>query len=274
MNKRTFLSAAAALIAAPALAVVTPTQPMRFLHGMEPDKFSTNILNINGEGSWSDGDGAYLWNYRAPINGAIQINMLNVGLNGRDQGSAPTTGTDWYLYLCANPATGHQGAVLSRSITYGGVAFPSGYTSVRKLPFGFIWNAGWDGIPDFHYPANGGIITLTGSEYSSLWHALAAGRAMSWTDVNLAPWIPDNARMAYLDLDTRDGGVGGAGSAYVRSYGGQPGGVLAGSTSPTQQFCNQSRLLRITSDRKIQYVMGGGSVLYIRVAGYVMTEPS
>lgn len=250
------------------------TPLMRLLSGMEPDKFDTNKLNINGEGCWADYDGSRVWSYRTQDNGMIQVDMATVGLNGRDQGGAPGTGSDWYLYLCANPSTGHQGAVVSRSITYDGVVFPSGYTSVRKLPFGFIYRADWDGIPNFHVPAFGGIITFTDSEDSAKWRVLVGGRSSSWQTISLAGWLPDNARVAYLDIETRDAGLACAGSAYIRSHGGQTSGVLCGSTSPTQPFVCQSRLIRVDSTRNIQYVVTGGAALYIRAAGYLMTEPS
>lgn len=253
------------------------TPLIRFLHGMEPDKYDTNKLNINGEGCWADAEGLNIWNYRVPVNGAIQIDMMTVGLNGRDQGPEPANGTDWYLYLCANPDTGHQGAVLSRGKFYD-IAIPDGYTSLRKLPFGFVYNSGWDGIPNFHFPAFGwsGLITFTDASYISAFTPLVKAQASQWTDLDLSGYIPDNARMAWVGTEVRAKQAQ-DGSAYIRSYVGQgEDGFLCGSVSGA--FVSLSsfdhHFIRVTSDRHIQYRTTGGASLILNVEGYVMTEPS
>ena len=105
--------------------------------------------------------------------------------------------------------------------------------------------------------------------------ALANGNGDgAWKIVSLSNWIPDNARLAHLITEVRDGGLGVAGSCYVRSYGGQPTGILVGSTSPSAPFSFLSLEIRTNSDRNIEYRCTTGSRLWIQVRGYSMTEPS
>lgn len=245
---------------------------------MEPDKFSTNVLNINGDGTWADSDGINIFAYRQAYQGLLQIDFTRLGVNGRDTGSAPNSVGQWHVYLLGDPTNlGYTAAVLSQSITYSGVDrthIPSNLSCMRKLPFGFIYNPAWDGIPNFHIPANGGLITFTDSEYAAPWIALSSGISSAWATVDLSGYIPDNARMAYIKTEVRDRGIGSAGSAYLRSHGGQSTGALAGSSAPGNpaSFCNH--VIRIDSLRHLSYKVAGGSMLFITVLGYLMTEPS
>lgn len=242
----------------------------QYINGFEPDKLSTNVLNINPGSCVSDNGLAIV-----STSSLFAINMATTGVNGLDTG-APVNGTGYYVYLIRNNTTGAVAGVISTSITYGGVVVPAGYTIHRKLRFGFIYHSvNWDGIPDFHltnWPMP--FIRLTQAETIITWRALNLGVAAVWTDVDLTPWVPDNARIAYVQSRVTPGA--GAGSAYIRSYGAQATGLLVGSASSAGPSPDAfgGWWIRLTSDRKLQYQITGVGSLSLYVLGYAMTEPS
>lgn len=242
------------------------SNPIRALSGLEPDKYSTNVLNINRGHLFEQVSNSIL-----EFNDS-QINLSNNGLWGLDTGS-PSNG-ELYVYALKNVTSGDYGLIATKQKYEGDVTCPSGYQVVRKLPWGVMYNTAWDGIPDFHlahWPSP--LITLTASESSSNWCALAAGSAQAFTDVDLSSWIPDNARMAFISCQTRYSSA--TGSAYVRSYATQTTGQLVGSVTANCAYQNMTTMIRVTSDRKIQYKNNSsGSRLYIYVLGYCMTEPA
>lgn len=63
------------------------------------------------------------------------INLANVGLNGMDTGSIPTSG--WlYTYAIYNPTTGVSGCIASLSTT--SPTLPSGFTKKKRIKNGFL----------------------------------------------------------------------------------------------------------------------------------------
>lgn len=253
-----------------ACAQVATVAPVRYLSGMEPEKFSTNKLNIN-PGSVAEFYGNALFHFPQET----QINLQASGMWGIDKGYV-VDGQDLYVYVISNAATGQFGLMASQSIFQGGVVLPTGFTVARKLPWGVMYRAEWDGIPNFHltnWPMPD--IRFTDSEYSQTWSALSAGTAAEWTLVDLSRWVPDNARMAYIQVETRWLPNQPAGSSFIRSYAGQPSGLLVGSVNPGMQFSNGGSLkIRVDSTRKMEYKATPGAALYIRVLGYSMTEPA
>lgn len=245
------------------------TAPVRYLSGLEPDKFSTNRLNIN-PGSVSEFYGQALFNFPQET----QIDLTKAGAWGIDTGVV--TNGDLYVYVIWNQSTGDYALMASQSTFQGGVTLPLGYTVARKLPWGVVYRAAWDGIPNFHltnWPMPD--IRFTDSEYSQTWSALASGTAPDWTIVDLSRWVPDNARMAYIQVETRWVPGQPAGSSYIRSYAGQASGLLVGSVNPGMQFSNGGSLkIRVDSTRKMEYKSTPGAAIYIRVLGYSMTEPA
>lgn len=248
--------------------MTSPMTPMLLaLSGFEPEKYSTNKLIIS-RGWCASADGMSF----AQLSTEIMVDLTTTGLNGLDAGTI-TNGYDYFVYIVKNETSGEVGAVLSHSKFYGGVVVPSGFTLYRKLRFGFVYNSARDGIPDYHLSAwPTPIIRLTGAETTSLYQVLSAGNSASFTDVSLAGFLPDNARMAYIQCVTSS--VGSAGSAYVRSFGGQSTGLIVGSSTPSDVQDRAFLTLRVTSDLKIQYKIIGGARLSIYVLGYEMTEPS
>lgn len=237
----------------------------RYLSGLEPDKLSTNVLNIN-PGSCVDSSSSGIFS----SNAVIAVDMSTVGANGLDAG-VPVDGTGYFPYMIANNVSGALACVISASIIYGGVTVPAGYTMVRKLPFGFVYNSVWDGIPDFHlthWPMP--FIRLTGSEETSTWRALSAGTAATWTDVSLAGFMPDNARIVYLGCRTTS--VGSPGFAAIHVLGSQTAGWSVGNPA-VGLFTYNELWQRVTSGRKLQYQVTGGAALSLYVLGYGMTEP-
>lgn len=244
--------------------------PVRYLSGLEPDKFSTNKLNIN-PGSVAEFYGNAMFNF--PFE--KQINLATIGLWGIDKHPI-VNGGDLYIYVIWNHTTNDYALMASQSTFQGGVVLPAGYEVARKLPWGVVYRTEWDGIPNFHltnWPMPD--IRFTDSEYSQTWSALASGTAPDWTIVDLSRWVPDNARMAYIQVETRWVPGQPAGSSYIRSYAGQASGLLVGSVNPGMQFSNGGSLkIRIDSTRKMEYKSTPGAAIYIRVLGYSMTEPA
>lgn len=240
------------------------THPYRLLFGCEPEKFSNTVLRIRpGSMASSNGD------ERFDFTTNTDINLSTVGLNGMDVGS-PANGDSLQVYMISNGVT--NGFLCSKSIIYGGVTLPNGYTAKRKLPFGFIYKSAWGGIPDYHL--EGGhlpFIRYTGSEATSTWMALSGGVAQTWTDIDLSGFMPDNARLAHIKAEVIFKGR--SATAYLRSYStpsvGEPVGTVNTSMTRTPPSYTP---IRVSSTRKIQYRCLGGCALNIQVIGYSMTE--
>lgn len=248
--------------------MTSPTTPMLLaLSGFEPEKYDTNHLIIS-RGWCASADGMSF----AQLTTEIMIDLTTTGLNGLDTGVI-TNGYDYFVYIVKNESTGEVGAVLSHSKFYGDVVVPTGFTMYRKLRFGFVYNSARDGIPDYHLSAwPMPIIRLTDAETTAVYSVLNGGAATTFTDFSLNGFIPDNARMAYVQCVT--GSVSTAGSAYLRSFGGQSTGILVGSSTPTDVQDRTFLTMRVTSDIKLQYKVIGGARLSVYVLGYEMTEPS
>lgn len=248
--------------------MTSPTTPMLLaLSGYEPEKYSTNQLIIS-RGWCANFDGMSF----AQLTTEIMIDLTTTGLNALDTGVI-TNGYDYFVYIIKNETIGSVGAVLSHAKFYSDVVVPSGYTMYRKLRFGFVYNSARDGIPDYHLSAwPMPIIRLTGAETSGSYCVLNSGAASSFADISLAGFIPDNARMAYVQCITSS--VGTAGSAYLRSFGGQGTGLIVGSSTPADVQDRMCVTMRVTSDIKLQYKVVGGAKLSLYVLGYEMTEPS
>jgi len=244
------------------------THPFRLITGCEPEKFSGTVLRIR-PGSIVDSAG----NERFDFTTSTDINLAATGLNGLDTGTI-ANGDNISIYLISNGAT--HGFVASTSIIYGNVVCPNGYTAKRKLPFGFVYNSAWGGIPDYHlnhWPQP--EIRFTGAESTATWAAVLNGAATTFTDIDFTKWIPDNARFVSIDIETSYIGKGVAGSGYIRTYGAQATGLKTGATSAYMTKIPKTHTMRLTSTRKLQYkVTGTGTRLSVFALSYTMTEPS
>lgn len=238
--------------------------------GLLPGPLNGSVLRITS-GEVYDATGAF--SVENPGNYDIDINASGVG--GLDAGS-PVNGEDYFVYVLKNATAAEFGAVLSASIIYGGVIVPSGWSMVRKLRYGFVYDSRWGGIPAMHVSAwPWPIIRLTDAEYSGLWMPLYNTASKNvWTSVNLQPWIPDNARMAFVGAEVRYAS-GQAGSGYLRSYGAQQTGVIVGTGAPSTLSPGPRFLtMRVDSQRNLQFRTTGDVTMYIQVLGYEITEPS
>lgn len=237
---------------------------IRQLSGLEPGKLSTNSIVIQ-PGSLTGWDGAL---YERST--AAYVDLTINGATGLDTGSV--SAGDLFLYAIHDATS--WCFIASKAKAAGDVVVPAGYTLIRKLPWGVIYNPAWDGLPNHHvahWPSP--MITLTDSETSGAWCALSLGTATTWTDIDLSPWIPDNARIAYISCQTKY--LSATGSAYIRSYSGQPTGMLIGSVAANSVFQTNTQLIRISSTRKLQYQLNSPGIrLSIYVLGYCQTEPA
>lgn len=240
----------------------------RTLFGLEPDKYTTNRLNINA-GNLTDFYGDISMDFPQET----QIDLTKAGLYGIDK--LPVVSGELYVY-CIRNADGVYGLLASQSRFEGGVVCPAGFIVQRKLPWGVMYNPSWGGIPNFHlthWPLP--QINFTDAEATALWTALPYAKSPTWADVDLSPWLPDNARLAYIICDSRYENGFTAGSSYIRSHGGQLTGQLVGSVSPGIPYQIVPMAIRVDSVRKMQYMTSGtGCRLIIRVTGYSMTEPA
>lgn len=270
-TRRTFmtklgLGLVAVLVVKPEAATATTLEQglRRNLNGLEPDKLSSNCLRIL-DGSFYDS----VNNACVSFTTRNEINLNNTGLLGLDTGS-PSNG-ELYVYIVSNGSD--YSFVASKEKFQSDVVCPVGFSVVRKLPWGVMYNTAWGGIPNFHlthWPRP--MLTLTDSEATSKWAALGAGNATEWTTVDLSKWVPDNARLVHITCQVR--GTSGAGSAYLRSHGGQEIGQLVGSVG-AGGYNTQTVMIRVDSLRRLQYRVNSSNVqLYIYVLGYSMSEPA
>lgn len=242
----------------------------RFIGGMDPEKLSTNVLRFyNGCCANVDGNKIY-----SIAGNHLDVTMTNTGVNGRDAQYALVNGSYWSPIVIARDSDDELAITMSSGGGWSEITLPTGYHFVRKLPFSFVYSSYWDGIPNFHlsyWPKP--HIRFTDAQDAAPWVALANGQASSWTNVDMAPWLPDAARVVHLIAGARyiDGS---AGSAYLRSYDAQTTGINVGSVSPGSPFAGLSTHIRVDSLRRLQYKCTGNARLYLQVIGYDMTEPS
>lgn len=245
-----------------------PSKFYRAIAGLEPDKASTNVLNIS-PGSCANSDGTALY----ATSDTLTVDMTASGAGGLDTGTV-ANGSMYYIYLIANSA-GTLSGLASTGETYGAVTVPSGYSLVRKLPFGFPYHsANWDGIPDFHlsfWPRP--FIRYTGAEETATWRALNGGSSTTFVDVDLSTWIPDNARIVYLGVRTNTPAASTPGFAAIRVLGSQTTGWSVGNPA-ADQYQYGTIWQRVTSSRQLQYKITNDTRLSLFVLGYGMTEPS
>lgn len=250
------------------LATSVSAQQVRLLFGLEPDKFSTNILHLN-PGSASDFYGTNFIHF----NSDYTLDLTTVGPGGLDIGTV--SNGEYYVYLLQKNVDLSGAAVVSRSRLQGNVVVPPGYTWIRKLPWGFIYNTAWDGIPNFliaHWPMP--LVRFTDAQYQAPWMACLVSlcRSALWSAIDLSGWLPDTARAAVIATEIREMGTT-ACSGYISSTG-TGTGLWVGSASPTQPSTPLSFPIRVTSDRQLFYYVSPGCGLGIEVLGYLMSDPS
>lgn len=244
-----------------------------YLVGIRPEPLNGNVMRFyEGSAAVYPLEQVTVGNPYSPDSKYLEVDVTNVGLNGRDGGGLE----DGHFYFYLLKSSSAIGIVASRAIYYSDVILPPGGPwSIRKLPYGHPYRVSFGGFPPAHidsWPQPS--VLFTDSQYSSAWMAMAGGLAEDWTSVSVSNWIPDNARVGDFIFQTRDRGAGVAGSCYVRSYSGQPSGILVGSTNPWAPFSFLSARVRVNSAGQIEYKCSHGSKLYIQVRGYSMTEPS
>jgi hypothetical protein len=239
------------------------------IFGLQPEKLTTDILRIF-PGTCATADGREILSAAK----AMDIDIRRVGSLGRDRSEPLANGRDYFIYLIRKATTRELSAVVSSAITYGQVHVPDGYRMVRKLRFGFVYNERWDGVPNFHlahWPAP--LVTFTDFSDNAKWDALTDGADSAFTSISLREFLPDNARLARVQAIVTGGATGG--KAFVRSYGGQANGLLAGFVGPGREGASiQVFDIRVSSARWLEYRVTGDARLTLKIMGYSMTEPS
>ena len=238
--------------------------PLMMINGLVPDRLGPTILRISRGSCAAAGPG----NEGYDQTGTLDVNIANVGYLGRDVAAAPTDGTDWFIYLLKK-GDGTNSAILSRSLTYNGVAWPNPTdVPIRKLPWGIIYDVKkYGGFPEYHishWPMPFTRITAPKPVITNV-------KAAAYTQFSLASFMPDNARLAYLQLQVK--GVGTAGQAFISPQTNDLFSINAGMAIPN--FTNtQTVHIRPNSDRLMWYKTTGGAQLTIMFLGYSQTERS
>lgn len=233
----------------------------RMLHGLEPDKLDGNTLYIRA-GSCADATGNWAMTHTHETAVVIPHGMR-------------TTPGDTFVFACGNTRPEYMtdgkrpcGFVLSRSRVY-----PPTYDELtiypewirtsdvwRKLPASFTTP-----IPDFHYGTH--FYRLTSPPRLGV-GASASPSFKSF--VSLAPYVPDNARLVNVMVETVYQG-GAAGSVYVSSPG-VAGELRTGKATPYDECVTQFPL-RVDSQRRLHYRTTGNALMVLYVLGYWITEP-
>ena len=237
----------------------------RALFGLEPEILNKTSLALHA-GHCADGSGREIMTIRR----RHKIDLTKNGLNGLDKGGL-RVGQGYYIYV-VETRSGEVGAVVSASRFVSEFAKGRKYRLVRKLPWGFVYQK--DGIPSMHlsnWPKP--FTRFTMAESSSKWRVLQRGRSSAWAPVDVSKFVPDNARMAYLQIEVTHKGRRGKSAAYVRVIGGQREGLRVAKVSN-----GQTNILtlhqRITSRGIFYYRVDRGAEVNIHVLGYSNTEPS
>ncbi len=271
MSLSVFTLVGLALFAAPQQSAVAHEMAIRadgqtrVLFGLEPEVLNSTSLALHA-GHCADGGGREIMTIRR----RHKIDLTKNGLNGLDKGR-PRVGQGYYIYV-VETRSGEVGAVVSASRFVSEFAKGRKYSLVRKLPWGFVYQK--DGIPPMHlsnWPKP--FTRFTMAESTPKWRVLRRGRSSAWTPVDVSKFVPDNARMAYLQIEVTHKGRRGKSAAYVRVIGGQREGLRVARVSK-----GQTNILtlhqRITSKGIFYYRVDRGAEVNIHVLGYSNTEPS
>lgn len=229
------------------------------LAGMRPERVNANVLRLS-RGTFAAANGTSSHQSRS----LLPVDMDRSGVGGLDVGT-PEQGADYFIYLLTRDTDGEVGAVLSRSISYGGVAVPEGWTVRRKLPYGQVWP--FRPVHVSHWPSP--KVTYTDT---SPWSLAAGSASATWQLIDLSGQIPDNARLAHLACTMGHNG-GPSGEAFVGPSSTMPRKVSR--TSDAVPFAAEVPVsVRVTSQRGLYWRTTGGATLGIQVLGYDQTEIS
>lgn len=246
------------------------------ISGLEVTRFDANTFQIQpGGAANSTNDPTEMLRHTTTTN----VVLTSTGLNKLDTGTIANY-DECYIYLIKNLTTGVVGFVVSKSISYGGVVYPSGYGAAksRKLRWGIVYRS--IGIPSFHYFNGLTHFTDPDVEGGYFWPdgAYNVDTAGSWTTIDLKPAsgtkiLPDNSRMAILWA--RVDYVSSAGRAYVRTPSTSGAGKTVGyvTTNIARVFTGDF-IMQTNSTGQIQIKTDSGVKIWISVVGYLQSEYS
>lgn len=246
------------------------------ISGLEITRYDANTFQIQpGGAANSSNDPTEMLRHTTTTN----VVLTSTGLNKLDTGAIANY-DECYIYLIKNLTTDAIGFVVSKSISYGGVVYPSGYGAAksRKLRWGIVYRS--VGIPSFHYFNGLTHFTDPDVEGGYFWPdgAYNADTAGAWTTINLKPSsgtkiLPDNSRMAILWA--RVDYVSAAGRAYARTPSTSGAGKTVGYvTSNLARVFTGDFFMQTNSTGQIQIKTDAGVKIWISVVGYLQSEYS
>lgn len=242
------------------------------LFGLRPQRVDQWTLEIS-PGTCTDAD--VTTNMIIPPDTPAYVDIRVNGLGGLDTGTVQI-GESYYVYIIKNPISKLVSAVLSKELSHITVTKPSGYTAIRKLPWGFVYTS--NGIQPVHvsgWPAPFTRFTL--ADDTSSWQVLSSGVNSSWTAVSLAGFLPVNAKMAYVMCFA----VGTSGNPNFSSarittdpVNGSAGIPVGGKSSGNQGSLPIYVWIETNGNRQIYYKTLSGTMLDIYILGYMQSEIS
>lgn len=191
-------------------------------------------------------------------------------LNGLDTGT-PVNNRSYYIYAIYNENTNTGAFLISAATSVTAVVRPSGYTKIKKLPFGFVYkNSGLLPVRLTAWPQPSVFYT----EYndSATYKVLSDGQSLSWAAVDLSPLVPENAGLIFIRCyyGSARGGVCRISISSVENSTTNPGTVVSGFPSDPHGSANSFWFS--TNGRIIYYKASSSTPLTISVQGYAITE--
>jgi len=225
---------------------------------------ATTVANVSPS---IDGSDLAIANY-------VDETYLNINssgsINGLDTGS-PVNNTSYYVYAINNPTTTSNEFIISAATSVTGVTLPSGYTKIKKMPFGFVYkNSGLLPMRITSWPQP----SLFYTEYndSNTYKVLNNGNSLNWTAVDLSPLVPANAGLVFIRCyyGSARGGACKISISNVENTATNPGMLVSGYPSDPHGSANSFWFS--TNGRIIYYKASSSTPLTISVQGYAITE--
>lgn len=236
------------------------------INGLQPVVVNSSVIRVS-PGVCTD----YLASttMTIPPDVPVNIDLLSTqkGIGALDRGTVAANQT-YYVYMVKNPTSGIVGALASRATTVDQVFMPTGFTKIRKLPWGITYGA--SGLRP---------VQITGwpSPFTQFLDPIvvaSSGQTSGWTTCNLTNFIPANALKVFVHcVISGQGGVASTPTqgAFVA------GSILTVSIYPLNLQAPQHSMqawVPTTSNRTMVYFVGGYSTMTVYLVGYQQTEIS
>lgn len=272
LSRRAFVSMVAVLAAAILFCAYAGAQelPLRkTFFGVPPLLIDTHNIQIES-GVLADADELGYMEFPAVPKADRTIFIGRIGAWGLDR-SLEEGGTGWWhLWAIQRSSDGYAAMMLSACETSScGVALPSGFDRVRKLPGAWYINGSSAGIrkqvlASWPHPAE-----FVYQDHSTA-HEATFETGGAWQPVSLIAMVPSNARFAYLIIQAER--VSSEGYAWVRTPGSGDGGPGVHTNGSSGQTSRKVALSSGSAGNEIQVRTSAGVRARVRVVGFSILE--